>query len=120
MLEVGRPRLLQPGRSRISRADENRQVRLHAELRQQMVVGNHRRLSCDAVRYSLALVLILRGYTPMMKLSIAFALIFAALCAPAAAQSGSPVPANEEIRKILAQRIDDAKQSIGIVVGVIE
>ena len=37
-----------------------------------------------------------------------------------AAQSVSPVPANEEIRKILAQRIDESKQSVGIVVGVVE
>jgi CubicO group peptidase (beta-lactamase class C family) len=56
----------------------------------------------------------------MTKLLITFALISAALCAPAAAQSSSPVPPNEEIRKILAERIDDAKQSVGIVVGVIE
>ena len=38
----------------------------------------------------------------------------------AVAQSGSPVPADEEIRKILVQRIDEAKQSVGVVVGVIE
>jgi CubicO group peptidase (beta-lactamase class C family) len=37
-----------------------------------------------------------------------------------AAQSVSPVPSNEEIRKLLVQRIDEAKQSVGIVVGVIE
>src|SRR5215475_5009047 len=35
-------------------------------------------------------------------------------------QSVSPVPSDEEIRKILIQRIDEAKQSVGIVVGVIE
>jgi len=38
----------------------------------------------------------------------------------AVAQSGPPVPADEEIRKILVQLIDEAKQSVGIVVGVIE
>lgn len=31
-----------------------------------------------------------------------------------------PVPTDEEIRKILIQRIDQARQSVGIVVGVIE
>src|SRR5215471_20651324 len=58
-----------------------------------------------------------------MKTFVAHVLTFGALCAlcvPAAAQSTSPVPSDEEIRKILAQRINDAKQSVGIVVGVIE
>jgi CubicO group peptidase (beta-lactamase class C family) len=36
------------------------------------------------------------------------------------APSTSPVPSDEEIKKILAQRIDVARQSVGIVVGVIE
>jgi CubicO group peptidase (beta-lactamase class C family) len=35
-------------------------------------------------------------------------------------QTASPVPSDDEIRKILVQRIDVAKQSVGIVVGVIE
>jgi CubicO group peptidase (beta-lactamase class C family) len=55
----------------------------------------------------------------MTKLLMTFALVFAVL-STAAAQSPSPVPSNEEIRKILIQRIDEAKQSVGIVVGVIE
>jgi CubicO group peptidase (beta-lactamase class C family) len=52
------------------------------------------------------------------------ALIFATtLFIPgAAAQSApdSPIPPDAEIRKILAQRIDDFHQGVGIVVGVIE
>src|SRR5215470_8307874 len=55
----------------------------------------------------------------MRRLVITFAAMLTALPA-GAAQSVSPVPSNEEIRKILAQRIDEAKQSVGIVVGVIE
>ena len=54
----------------------------------------------------------------MMKKLVQVAVIFVAFGAAAAAQS--PVPSNEEIRKILVQRIDEAKQSVGIVVGVIE
>jgi CubicO group peptidase (beta-lactamase class C family) len=38
----------------------------------------------------------------------------------ATGQSGSGVASDEAIRKILAQRIDESKQSVGIVVGVIE
>jgi CubicO group peptidase (beta-lactamase class C family) len=38
----------------------------------------------------------------------------------ASAQSVSPVPADVEIRKILVQRIDESKQAVGIVVGVVE
>ncbi len=34
--------------------------------------------------------------------------------------SGSPVPSDSEIRRILAERIDGQRQSIGMVVGVIE
>src|SRR5438552_3667921 len=56
----------------------------------------------------------------MIKSLVLFALTFGAVCAAAAAQSPSPVPPNEEIRKILVQRIDEAKQGVGIVVGVIE
>src|SRR5262245_6551156 len=44
----------------------------------------------------------------------------AVVFAPGFAQTPSPVPADEEIRKILVQRIDESKQSVGIVVGVIE
>lgn len=55
----------------------------------------------------------------MTKLVMTFVTVLAVASA-AAAQSSSPVPSNEEIRKILTQRIDEAKQSVGIVVGVIE
>ena len=54
----------------------------------------------------------------MMKKLVQVAVMVVAFGAAAAAQS--PVPSNEEIRKILVQRIDEAKQSVGIVVGVIE
>ena len=51
-------------------------------------------------------------------------MIFAAtlIASGAAAQSApdSPVPPDAEIRKVLAQRIDDFHQGVGIVVGVIE
>ena len=40
--------------------------------------------------------------------------------ANAQSPSGSPVPSNSEIRRILAERIDGQRQSIGMVVGVIE
>src|SRR2546426_1055189 len=60
------------------------------------------------------------GATTMTKKLVQLAVVFGALCAAAAAQSPSPIPSDEEIRKILVQRIDDAKQSVGIVVGVIE
>jgi len=46
-----------------------------------------------------------------------------AAATPASAQSPatpSPVPSDEEIRKILVERIDTHRQSVGIVVGVIE
>src|SRR5215469_498915 len=55
----------------------------------------------------------------MRRLFMTFAAIFAGL-STSAAQSVSPVPFDEEIRKILIQRIDEAKQGVGIVVGVIE
>jgi len=55
----------------------------------------------------------------MTKLVMTFLTVLAVASA-AAAQSSSPVPSNEEIRKILTQRVDEAKQSVGIVVGVIE
>jgi len=38
----------------------------------------------------------------------------------AAAQSAREVPSDSEIRKILAERVDKYRQSVGIVVGVIE
>jgi CubicO group peptidase (beta-lactamase class C family) len=55
----------------------------------------------------------------MRRLVIPFVAMLTAV-STVAGQSGSPVPSNEEIRKILIQRIDEAKQSVGIVVGVIE
>jgi D-alanyl-D-alanine-carboxypeptidase/D-alanyl-D-alanine-endopeptidase len=55
-----------------------------------------------------------------MKTLVMTLVAMLAAVSAAAAQSASPVPSNEEIRKILTQRIDDAKQSVGIVVGVIE
>jgi len=36
------------------------------------------------------------------------------------AQSSPTVPTDDEIRKILVQRVDESKQSVGIVVGIIE
>src|SRR5437867_4262223 len=57
----------------------------------------------------------------MMKRNFfAFLFVLSALCSRAAAQIPPGVPSDEEIRKILVQRIDEAKQSVGIVVGVIE
>src|SRR5215470_2283012 len=50
-------------------------------------------------------------------LAYTFGLI--ALAAGASAQSASPVPSDDEIRKILVDRIDVRHQSVGIVVGVI-
>ena len=40
--------------------------------------------------------------------------------ATAQSPSDSPVPSDSEIRRILAERIDGQRQSIGMVVGVIE
>jgi serine-type D-Ala-D-Ala carboxypeptidase/endopeptidase len=40
--------------------------------------------------------------------------------AKAQSPSGSPLPSDSEIRRILAERIDGQRQSIGMVVGVIE
>ncbi|MCE2560007.1 MAG: beta-lactamase family protein, partial [Acidobacteria bacterium] len=37
-----------------------------------------------------------------------------------ALQPAGPIPAEAEIRGILANRIDDQKRSVGIVVGVVE
>jgi CubicO group peptidase (beta-lactamase class C family) len=39
---------------------------------------------------------------------------------PAQSTADSPLPADAEIRRILIERIDTDKQSVGIVVGVIE
>jgi len=41
-------------------------------------------------------------------------------CISAQAQQGAVLPSNAEIRKILADRIDNQKRGVGIVVGVIE
>jgi serine-type D-Ala-D-Ala carboxypeptidase/endopeptidase len=51
--------------------------------------------------------------------AIALATIVLAAASPAGAQT-SAIPSDAEIRKILVDRIDAQKQSIGIVVGVIE
>jgi hypothetical protein len=53
---------------------------------------------------------------------LALVLAFASSPAVVMAQDGlsSSVVSDAEIRKILAQRIDDYKQSVGIVVGVID
>jgi CubicO group peptidase (beta-lactamase class C family) len=55
-------------------------------------------------------------------LLLGFALWLAALATDAAAQTDAlpAIPSEAEIRKILAERIDVHKQSMGIVVGVIE
>src|SRR6185436_12100956 len=47
-------------------------------------------------------------------------IILALAIAQSASPVPSPVPPDDEFRKILVQRIDEAKQSVGIVVGVIE
>src|SRR5712691_12532479 len=52
----------------------------------------------------------------MTRHLLAFALLSLAMPRAAAAQ----VPSDAEIRKILVERIDTQKQSVGIVVGVIE
>jgi serine-type D-Ala-D-Ala carboxypeptidase/endopeptidase len=49
-----------------------------------------------------------------------FAVIAVALAARAAAQTPSPVPSSDEIRRILVERVDTHHQSVGIVVGVVE
>lgn len=51
--------------------------------------------------------------------NFAFALILVAATAGAQSVPASPVPLNAEISKILAERVDN-RQSVGIVVGVIE
>ena len=49
-----------------------------------------------------------------------FVLLAAVVTASRAGAQTSPVPSDAEIRKILVDRIDVQKQSVGIVVGVIE
>ena len=49
-----------------------------------------------------------------------FVLLAALLSVSSAGAQTSPVPSDAEIRKILVDRIDVQKQSVGIVVGVIE
>ena len=52
---------------------------------------------------------------------VQFGLLGLLWCAmEAAAQTPAPVPGNDEIRRILVERVDVQKQSIGIVVGVID
>jgi CubicO group peptidase (beta-lactamase class C family) len=52
--------------------------------------------------------------------SWAFAAILAAQIVTGQAPVSSPTPSDSEIRKILADRVDTYRQSVGIVVGVIE
>jgi len=47
-------------------------------------------------------------------------IVILGLSAAAAAQTATPVPTDAEIRRILVERIDAQRQSVGIVVGVIE
>src|SRR5262245_52531239 len=54
------------------------------------------------------------------KTALCSFLIVPMVCLQAVGQSNSPFPSDDEIRKILIQRIDEAKQSVGIVVGIIE
>ena len=52
---------------------------------------------------------------------VQFGLLSLLWCAmEAAAQTPGAVPGNDEIRRILVERVDAQKQSIGIVVGVID
>lgn len=48
-----------------------------------------------------------------------FAVAFA-LALPAAGALAQTVPSNAEIRKILVQRVDDYRQSVAVVVGVVD
>ena len=56
---------------------------------------------------------------PRLARAVALVTFGLAAASPARAQT-SAVPSDEEIRKILVDRIDAQKQSVGIVVGVIE
>src|SRR5262245_7915685 len=51
---------------------------------------------------------------------VVFVCITLALAVQVAAQTPSPVPSNDEIRRILGERVDTHGQSVGIVVGVVE
>src|SRR5262245_28637790 len=51
---------------------------------------------------------------------VVFVCITLALAVQVAAQTPSPVPSNDEIRRVLVERIDTHHQSVGIVVGVVE
>ena len=55
-----------------------------------------------------------------MRTSLVVLAVLAVLAPGAAAGQTSAVPSNDEIRKILVDRIDVQKQSVGMVVGVIE
>lgn len=55
----------------------------------------------------------------MLRLILGAAVLLASH-AFAAAAPRSPIPADPQIRGILSERIDDQKQSVGIVVGVLE
>jgi serine-type D-Ala-D-Ala carboxypeptidase/endopeptidase len=57
----------------------------------------------------------------MLRCIVIVSGVFVAM-ATATAQSpkGSPIPSDSEIRRILAERIDSQRQSVGMVVGVIE
>ncbi len=52
-------------------------------------------------------------------LSFAFAITLVTATAEAHSVPASPIPPDAEIRKILTERVDN-RQSVGIVVGVIE
>ena len=57
-----------------------------------------------------------------MRLLLGLTLCLVALSHGAVAQTGAtpPLPSDAEVRTILAQRIDAHKQSVGIVVGIVE
>ena len=57
--------------------------------------------------------------TPLNIFSFAFAITLAAATAEAQSVPASPIPPDAEIRRILAERVDN-QQSVGIMVGVIE
>lgn len=64
-----------------------------------------------------------RTFARMIGAALASWVLAIAAATSATAQSPatpSPVPSDEEIRKILVERIDTYRQSVGIVVGVIE
>ena len=63
-----------------------------------------------------ALVLV----TPMSKVASVFVSLLLVGAAGSAVQLAGSTPADAEIRRILAERIDEQKRSVGIVVGVVE